>query len=310
MSCGEASLYRCGVFTASLQLNTHGWLAVKAYCGCVLQGLQLYARAHALVEAETPVQQAQARRVSSTPSAGELARARAPGTPPSAARLPHSALHSRPGSAPAAQGPPLALQHPQASHALQRLAEDPGKATPMPGPWPGSAAAWATQPPAYPTAAAALVRCASKRRCVSPGTTPRGRKDAHGAERQVLEPVQPASRQACSGLLPRMASREAAGPACQILGISRRPGTAPGSMMSSHGARAEPHGGFHAEVAWRAATAMGTLRDPEHRLHIDRVRRQMLCAGPGLPDALRCAEGSAPMLQSGSLQSRRPSFGW
>ena len=246
----------------------------------MLQGLQLYARAHALVEAEAQVQHAQARRVSGTPSSGELARARAPGTPPPAARLSHSALHSRPGSAPAAQGLPTALQHPHAAHALQRLAEDPGKAAPVPGPWPGSAAAWATQPPAYPTAAAALVRCASKRRGVSPGATPRGRRDAHGAERQVLEPIQPASRQAVSGLLPRIASREAAGPACQR---SRRPGNAPGSMMSGHGARAEPHGGFHAAVAWRAATAMGTSRDPEHRQHIDRVRRQMLCAGPGLP---------------------------
>lgn len=275
-------------------------------CGCVLQGLQLYARAHSLVEAETPVQQAQARRVSGTPSSGELARARAPGTPPSAARVPHSVLCSRPGSAPAAQGPPSALQHPHAAHALQRLAEDPGKAAPVPGPWPGSVAAWATQPPAYPTAAAALVRCSSKRRSVSPGTTPCDRRDAHGAERQVLEPIQPASRQADSGLLPRMASRQAAGPACQS---SRRPGTAPGSLMSSHGACAEPHGGYHAEVAWRAATAMGTSRDPEHRLHVDRVRRQMLCAGLGLPDALQCAEAHTPMLQSGSLQSRHPSFG-
>ena len=262
-----------------------GQMPARTHCWYVLQGLQLYARAHSLVEAEAPVQQAQARRVSGTPSSGELARAHAPGTPPPAARPPHSVLCSRPGSAPAAQGPQTAQQPSHAPPLLQKPNDDPGKAAPAPGPWPGSVAAWATQPPAYPTAAAALVRCVSKRRAVSPATTQRGQAEARGAERQVLEPIQPASRQACTGLPRLKASREAAGRACQS---SRRPGTAPGSMMSSRGRhpQAEPHEGFRAAVIWRAATAMGTSRDPEHRLRVDRARRQMLCAGPGVPDAL------------------------
>ena len=257
------------------------------------------------------MQQAQPRRVSGTLS-GELARAWAPGTPPSAARLPHSVLGSRPGSAPAAQGPQTAQQPCHAAPVLHKLADGPGKAVPMPGSWPGSVAAWATQPPAYPTAAAALVRRASKQRALSPAVTPRSHAQAHGAERQVLEPIQAASRQASPGLLPHTASRRsgamhshpalhalggaapvrasreaaAAGERCQS---SRRPGTAPGSMMSSHSAHAEPRDGSHPAVMRRAATAMGMSRDPEHRLRVNRVRRQMLCAGPGQPSAALCS---------------------
>jgi hypothetical protein len=273
-----------------------------------MQGLQLYARGHALVApaasvAEQPRHDPAASRRSSFTShepAGRGGR-EAAGAARSlqGMRQPLAALAGRPASAPAVPAPSPALAqsagHQAAdAHPGSDRARAPGAACGPPagvGARPGSAGLWASHPLAYPAGAAALVRRAAPRR-LSPPAPARNKRAAPGAPQcqspegaRSGDPAQagnPVERGGGAALPSGPPSPSGQRPAESALRESaRRPGTAPGAVFAWAGAQAQARAGVATAGGGArrgAATAAGSWRDPAHRRRVDRIRRQMLCA--------------------------------
>jgi hypothetical protein len=273
-----------------------------------MQGLQLYARGHALVApaasaAELPRRDPAASRRSSftlhEPAGRGGREAAGAARSLQGMRPPLAAPAGRPASAPAVPAPaPAPAQragHQAAdAHPASGRARAPGAACVPPagmGVRPGSAGLWASHPLAYPAGAAALVRRAAPRR-LSPPAPARNKRAAPGALQcqvpkgarsgglspagnQVEASVSaelPSSPPSPSGQRPaKSAPRESA----------RRPGTAPGAVFAWVGADEQARAGVTTAGGGArrgAATAAGSWRDPAHRRRVDRIRRQMLCA--------------------------------
>ncbi len=286
-----------------------------------MQGLQLYARGHALdapaaSAAEQPRHDPAASRRSSFTShepAGRGSR-EAAGAARSlqGMRPPLAAPAGRPASAPVVPAPSPApaqsARHQAAdAHPGSGRAQAPGAACgPLAGMGarPGSAGLWASHPLAYPAGAAALVRRAAPRR-LSPPAPARNKRAAPGAS-QCQSPkgtrsgdpaparnaIEPSGSAELPGGSPSPSGQRPAETALRESAC--RPGTAPGAVFAWAGADAQAHAGVATAGggAWRgAATAAGSWRDPAHRRRVDRIRRQMLCAGssaaPRLTDAHR-----------------------